>query len=281
MTGPTLLKDVSWLLFDSALETDWTALRIEERVYAASAHDAHVPARPEDTLTLISQGSAAAELWDETGWSNGDARTGAVLLMPADRECQFRWRVTSTLPLKTIQVFLPPALMRLTAESLGLDLPGSSLMVDPVLANTVRALARSARDHGPSGYAEVTAAFLAAHVLTQLAEKEARVGAVPKRRLLRLFRDAVGQLTSIPELCEQVGVSEFRLTRMMVAVTGETPWQYLLRLRLAEAKRLLVKTDLRVEEIASRCGFKTASHFAATFRRMAGVSPSQWRRYHS
>ena len=47
--------------------------------------------------------------------------------------------------------------------------------------------------------------------------------------------------------------------------------------RLEVARVLLCKTDLTVQEIAARSGYKTPSSFARAFARWAGIPPRAWR----
>ncbi|MGG4216993.1 response regulator [Paenibacillus jamilae] len=53
--------------------------------------------------------------------------------------------------------------------------------------------------------------------------------------------------------------------------------EFLLKLRIQEAKRLLRQTDLRVYEIAERVGFGSSDYFVTQFEKMAHVTPSEYR----
>jgi AraC-like DNA-binding protein len=55
---------------------------------------------------------------------------------------------------------------------------------------------------------------------------------------------------------------------------GMAPMEYLLNWRLALAKRLLRKRELRVEQVARQVGYGSASTFSVAFTRHAGISPS-------
>lgn len=59
---------------------------------------------------------------------------------------------------------------------------------------------------------------------------------------------------------------------------GLSLWEYVTRLRISHAQRLLLTTDWTVERIALDCGFGAASRFYAAFRRLCGVTPRQYRR---
>lgn len=77
---------------------------------------------------------------------------------------------------------------------------------------------------------------------------------------------------------EQVsGLSPSRLQALFREVTGYPPLDYLRRLRVEEARRLLADSRLSVKEIAARTGFRDTSHFSRVFRRVDGLSPAHFR----
>lgn len=59
--------------------------------------------------------------------------------------------------------------------------------------------------------------------------------------------------------------------------TGFAPQEYLVQLRLAEAKCLLETTRLSVTEVALRSGFNSSAWFSTAFRKHTGFSPREWR----
>jgi AraC-like DNA-binding protein len=75
----------------------------------------------------------------------------------------------------------------------------------------------------------------------------------------------------------QAGVSPFHFLRLFSAVLGVTPHQYLVRLRLRHAARLLAEDDRDVTDIAYDVGFNDLSNFVRSFHRAAGVSPLKFR----
>ncbi|MCF7849150.1 MAG: helix-turn-helix domain-containing protein, partial [Kiritimatiellales bacterium] len=56
------------------------------------------------------------------------------------------------------------------------------------------------------------------------------------------------------------------------------PMEYLKQLRLAEACRLLVGTDLSLKEVAADTGFCNQFHFSRDFCKAFGKPPGRWRR---
>jgi len=77
----------------------------------------------------------------------------------------------------------------------------------------------------------------------------------------------------------EAGLSSFHFLRLFSRVLGVTPHQYLVRSRLRRAARLLAEDDGRpVTEVALDVGFADLSNFVRTFHRVAGVSPSGFRK---
>ncbi|UUZ84206.1 AraC family transcriptional regulator [Paenibacillus sp. P26] len=72
--------------------------------------------------------------------------------------------------------------------------------------------------------------------------------------------------------------SRFHFVRSFKAAVGMTPYQYVLQLRIEEAKRLLTHTDMTVTEISFRLGFSSTSQFYRQFSRSAGVTPERYRK---
>jgi AraC-like DNA-binding protein len=60
-----------------------------------------------------------------------------------------------------------------------------------------------------------------------------------------------------------------------------TPHQYVMRERIARARRLLLVSRDTLSEIATQCGFRNQSHLSNVFRKMVGQSPGKWRRVHA
>ena len=86
-------------------------------------------------------------------------------------------------------------------------------------------------------------------------------------------------LTSIDwrELARRFGFSERSFNRHWKKYMDVTPHQYLVSLRMAEAKRLLEETRLSVEEIAGKAGYSSLESFGFAFRKRFGISPSAFR----
>jgi AraC family transcriptional regulator len=103
------------------------------------------------------------------------------------------------------------------------------------------------------------------------------LGSARLRRVKELVHAKMEDDLSLDEMAESVGLSTAHFARMFRKSTGETPHQFVLRLRLERAKAMLRAPDARVLDVAVACGFKTQQHFAQVFRDVCGVSPTEYR----
>lgn len=88
------------------------------------------------------------------------------------------------------------------------------------------------------------------------------------------------RMISLEELSERLGISKYHLLRKFTAAVGNSPNDYLNRVRVEHAMRLLRQTDSSVEEIAERVGYSSGSYFIKVFRKVTGHTPGHFRSYH-
>jgi AraC-like DNA-binding protein len=79
------------------------------------------------------------------------------------------------------------------------------------------------------------------------------------------------------EIAEAIGVSEDYLSRVFRRELGLSPWDYLNRYRVYQAKELLRHTSDSIQSIAHQVGFKDQAYFSRVFRSQTGVSPNAFR----
>ncbi len=82
----------------------------------------------------------------------------------------------------------------------------------------------------------------------------------------------------INTLCEQVNMSRTQLYRKFRSLTSQSPHDYFLKMKLQQARHLLLTSDLSVAEAAYRAGFKNVTHFSKAFTREFSINPSDIRR---
>lgn len=83
---------------------------------------------------------------------------------------------------------------------------------------------------------------------------------------------------SLSDIAAAVGLTAGHLTTVVRRKTGRPAQRWITERRMAEARRLLRETDLTVEAIATRTGYRQPSFFIKQFRRDHTLTPAAWRR---
>jgi AraC family transcriptional regulator len=125
----------------------------------------------------------------------------------------------------------------------------------------------------------LAAALVDGHAVERRSQRRYRggLGAARLRRIQELVQaNMEGELT-LHEMSQSVGLSTAHFSHMFHQSTGESPHQFVLRLRIERAKEMLRMPEARVLDVAVACGFKTQQHFARVFRRICGASPTVYR----
>lgn len=83
---------------------------------------------------------------------------------------------------------------------------------------------------------------------------------------------------TLNEIAQKNHVSPNYLSYLFKKISGYNLWEYVVKLRMEESKRLLLQTDLRRYEIAERVGYESPEHFSKIFKKYYGVSPSEMKK---
>lgn len=106
---------------------------------------------------------------------------------------------------------------------------------------------------------------------------------LPLRRNVKLLlseyiNDNLSRPIQLDELAALAQVKTHSLLRSFKASFGRTPANYIIERRISEARRLLAFTELDITAIAMATGFSSHSHLSTTFKKITGVTPSDFRR---
>ena len=96
-----------------------------------------------------------------------------------------------------------------------------------------------------------------------------------KRVLEYIESNLVGELT-LRELANIAGLSAYHFARAFKLAIGVTPHRYILERRVERAKPLLRSTRTTLVDIGLSIGFCGQSHFTTAFRRLTGVTPTEY-----
>jgi AraC family transcriptional regulator len=103
------------------------------------------------------------------------------------------------------------------------------------------------------------------------------LGSARLRRIKEFVHAKMEDELTLCEMAQSVELSRAHFSRMFRKSTGESPHHFVLRQRVERAKEMLRAAEARVLDVAVASGFKTQQHFARVFRRMCGVSPTEYR----
>jgi LacI family transcriptional regulator len=115
-------------------------------------------------------------------------------------------------------------------------------------------------------------------VVVRASTDTAFVGDPEVRSAMAYIRDHFSEPINVKDVAHHTAVSRRTLERRFKQSIGRTPAEELLRVRIERAKRLLGATELRMPQIAARCGFTDASRLTVGFQRAVGRAPTAFRR---
>lgn len=197
------------------------------------------------------------------------------------------WEIAA--PTSKLVIDLAPWFVREIAEAMGIS--GDRVTIAPQLHLTDKrlehigwALLDELEMDEPLGrlYAESLGSALAAQLIRRSAPAiPRRAVGLPKRRLQRVLdyiRENLAQDLSLAELASIAGVSSSHFKEQFRESMGIPVHQYVVSVRIENARDLLVNTRLPVSEVALRAGFYNQSHLSRHLRRLLGITPAALRR---
>ncbi len=226
-------------------------------------------------------------------WS-GESIVGTIKprqfhLIPGDEPTQ--WQRHGSSDMLTVHI-RQDLLDRIASEFTGHDVSGYAVDLrlgtsDPLLEQMVLAALRTLRDpeHGSSAlYIDSLAHAIATHLVHSYGTTR---GCVPAdetahastgiRRIADFVAANLGEDLSIEVLAREANLSPRAFTRAFRKHFGTPVHRFVLDLRLAKAKEMLIATDESIVEIALRTGFSSQSHLATAFRKLTGITPKAYR----
>jgi len=117
----------------------------------------------------------------------------------------------------------------------------------------------------------------------QKSRAERRMTSRRLTRILDHFEARLAEDIRLADLARDSGLSEAYLARTFREATGTTLHAALMERRIARARRLIEAAarrgePMRLAEVAAATGFSTHAHMTTAFRRVLGITPSEWMR---
>lgn len=252
-----------------------------------------IPAVPEPLIVWVVSGAARVEERELGGeWLANDARQGDFFLTTSPRPCELRWETLGAAPFQVLHLYLGlPLMQRAAADVMGPDAQAlqlrevsggsdSSLSALLVLLHEELVQRRVPSTMLVQGLASSLAVHLVRTYASESHSRAAPHGGLPAFKIHRTMSAMQGRLDQdldLGRLAREAGLSDAHFSRAFKKSTGFTPSQYLTRLRMEQARRLLRESTRPVIEIGLDVGYASPSHFAQVFRREVGVLPSEYR----
>ncbi len=82
---------------------------------------------------------------------------------------------------------------------------------------------------------------------------------------------------SLEDVSQKVDISSYYFSKIFKEETGENFIEYLTRLRMEEASRLLEESDISIKEVCSEVGYSDPNYFSRNFKKYAGITPTEAR----
>lgn len=213
---------------------------------------------------------------------HGHERANMVSFVPAHHDRQFRLHGVEA---AWASISFAPAL--LGADDGRFDSAMFTNKEDAFISSLLREFVRLYRQDGrlDATYCDAMVTGLAHYIAGRYGQRPrndvSRATRIPAWRMRQItdYIDAhLAEPVRIADLAELVDLSSGYLHRALRETTGKTPLCLITERRIEHAMALLQRGDLSVLEVSLQVGFTSPSHFARTFRKQVGVSPSLYRR---
>lgn len=95
---------------------------------------------------------------------------------------------------------------------------------------------------------------------------------------IRFIRNHAWDGIDVSDVLREVPLSRRRLEYQFQEATGITPHELIVRVRMERVQKLLINTDLTLDEIAHRCGFEHPEYMSVVFKKRFNMTPAKFRR---
>ncbi|HEY4016990.1 MAG TPA: AraC family transcriptional regulator [Polyangiaceae bacterium] len=242
--------------------------------------------RPEGVDQAIFKYCVAGEGWCQVGGRRFDVGAGDLMVVPA--EAPHAYASSPDRPWTVHWFHAVGRALPLLARELGVSArqPVVRLGQDARLVALFQELEGALEDD--CAFPELLyASQVLAHVMGRMIRlRRAPQGEDPGprervRRSAEHMKDRLDRPPAVAELASLAGLSASHYASLFRHLLGCAPKTYFERLRLHKAAGLLLTTGDSVKAIAGKMGYRDALYFSRTFRRVHGVSPSEYRRDHA
>ena len=95
--------------------------------------------------------------------------------------------------------------------------------------------------------------------------------------IISYLEENVYENVTLTDLCTKFYMGKSHLCKLFSEYTGESPIEYFAKLKIAEAKRLLLSGEMSVSKISDMLGYSSIHNFSRAFKNAVGVSPMAYK----
>lgn len=156
---------------------------------------------------------------------------------------------------------------------------GSFAWAEPLRLIATYTVERYAQAPPVEGPMRDLARLLLSEVASAVTQRRAGTTEPPTslHRMQEFIRDHLPDRLTVDDIAGAGGCSPATVHRMFRAHLGETPYGYVVKLRVKTARQLLCTTRRPVAEVAALVGFNDPYHFSRVFKNATGLSPQHFR----
>ncbi len=213
---------------------------------------------------------------------------GGLFMVPGGMD--FGVRLEGTL--LTLHLYLRRALIEEVTQSIW---PGDPTQVellprigdsDPLVERLMLGVRDALLDDGPTAepYVDYLGRAIAARLIrghsscSPVDHSPVRLGRGQLGKAIDFMQANLGDAINLSAIAGATGLSQSHFARQFRTTLGVAPHQYLMRLRIERAKRMLSETDTPLVTVAFACGFANQEHLTRIFKRSCGITPAAYRR---
>ena len=98
------------------------------------------------------------------------------------------------------------------------------------------------------------------------------------QKIINYIADNLNENLSVRKLADKMPMSVSHFNRVFQKYTGDSPYAYVMAMRIKKAKYLLRSTELTITAVAYETGFNSEANFIYVFTKNVGVSPGKFRK---
>jgi AraC-like DNA-binding protein len=95
-------------------------------------------------------------------------------------------------------------------------------------------------------------------------------------KIINYMHQKINEKVNLNELSDLVQLSPAYLSRSFKEITGYSMIEFFNKMKMDKAKELMLEGDIKIKEVAQTLGYTDEFYFSRIFKRMAGISPSEF-----